>query len=434
MKKEAKIYTLLMGLLFLGMGADAQTEPLKRMAIMSDVHLMAPELLKSEGKAFENYIVHDRKMLVQSPELLDSACTNVIKFHPQVILITGDLTKDGELVSHQLLVKRYLQPLRNQGIRVFVIPGNHDVNNPHAVIYDGDEAKRTSTVSKEDFARIYHNFGYGDAIAKDAYTLSYVVQLDPKTRLIAVDACEYENNDFGKNICVTAGRIKPETLRFIKQQADDAHHKGMEVMMMMHHGLVRHFVWQDRVMKEYLVDHWKKNAKKIAKMDIKVCFTGHFHAQDVSQKYHITDVETGSTVSYPHPYRLLEVDTNNGTLSIKTERIHELSTMKNDSESLLQKSERFANSALSSVADDMLPAKVPSDVKKECSEILGKAYAMHLAGDEQRDAAFNAKLKNAVKHLRRYSWKWAFIMKKIGKYLSKDTKPSDNNLVIQYKR
>lgn len=108
--------------------------------------------------------------------------------------------------------------------------------------------------------------------------------------------------------------------------------------------------------------------------------------------------------------------------------------MKTDSESLLQKSERFANSALNSVADDMLPAKVPSDVKKECSEILGKAYAMHLAGDEQRDAAFDFKLKDAVRHLKHYSWKWAFIMKKIGKYLSKDTKPSDNNLVIQYKR
>lgn len=162
MKKEAKVYMLLMGLLFMGMGADAQTETLKRMAIMSDVHLMAPELLKSEGKAFENYIVHDRKMLAQSPELLDSACTNVSKFHPQVILITGDLTKDGELVSHQLLVSRYLQPLKNQGIRVFVIPGIHDVNNPHAVVYDGDEAKRTTTVS------IYH--GCGDRFHRELST------------------------------------------------------------------------------------------------------------------------------------------------------------------------------------------------------------------------------------------------------------------------
>lgn len=434
MKEKEKVFALLMGFVFMGMGAQAQTEPLRRMAIMSDVHLMAPELLKKEGKAFDNYIIHDRKMLAQSPELLDSACVNVENFHPQVVLIMGDLTKDGELVSHQLLVNHYLQPMRKQGIRVFVIPGNHDVNNPHAVVYDGDEAKRTATVSKDDFARIYNDFGYGNAIARDSHSLSYVVQLDPKTRLIAVDACEYENNDFDKNICVTAGKIKPETIRFIKQQTDDAHQKGMEVMMMMHHGLVRHFGWQDKVMKEYLVDHWKKNAKKIANMGIKVCFTGHFHAQDAAEKYHITDVETGSTVSYPHPYRLLDVDTDAGTLSIKTERIQELSSMKNASETLIQKSERYANSALNSVAESMIPANVPADVKKECSEVLGEAYAMHLTGDEQRSAAFNTKFKAAVKHLKHYSWKWAFIMQKIGKYLSQDTGLSDNNLVISYKR
>lgn len=69
--------------------------------------------------------------------------------------------------------------------------------------------------------------------------------------------------------------------------------------MMMHHGIVSHFNWQDKVMKEYLVEHWRKQAKQIAKMGIKVCFTGHFHAQDVSEKYGLTDMETGSTVSYP---------------------------------------------------------------------------------------------------------------------------------------
>lgn len=50
MKEKEKGIALLMGLVFMGMGAHAQTEPLKRMAIMSDVHLMAPELLKKKGK------------------------------------------------------------------------------------------------------------------------------------------------------------------------------------------------------------------------------------------------------------------------------------------------------------------------------------------------------------------------------------------------
>lgn len=149
--------------------------------------------------------------------------------------------------------------------------------------------------------------------------------------------------------------------------------------MMMHHGIVSHFNWQDKVMKEYLVEHWRKQAKQIAKMGIKVCFTGHFHAQDVSEKYGLTDMETGSTVSYPHPYRLIEVDEDKGTLRVRTGQIKELTFVKNSTETLQQKSERFANSALSSVMEHLVPKKVPTDVKQECGKVLGEAYARHLA-------------------------------------------------------
>ncbi len=403
------------------------------MAIMSDVHLMAPQLLVREGKAIDDYIANDRKMLVQSPELLDSAVKHVVDYRPQVVLVTGDLTKDGERVSHELLVNRYLKPLEEQGTRVFVIPGNHDVNNPHAKVYDGDATKRTATISAEDFALIYKEYGYGEAIARDAHSLSYVVQLDPKIRLIAVDACEYEENDFDKDICVTAGRIKPETMDFIARQAEEAHRQGMDVVMMMHHGIVSHFNWQDKVMKEYLVDNWRKQAQKIAKMGIKVCFTGHFHSQDVSEKYGLTDMETGSTVSYPHPYRLIEVDGREGTLTVRTERVKELTSMSGSGETLQQKSERYANSALSSVIEPMIPKKVPADVKQECGRVLGEAYAMHLAGDEHPSDDFKARLKAAAKRLKHYSWKWAFIMKKIGKYLSTDTGVADNDLTVYYR-
>lgn len=410
-----------------------QSEPLRRMAILSDVHLMAPELLRQTGKAFDEYIAQDRKLLRESPELLDTAFAHVAAANPQVILITGDLTKDGERVSHEMLVNRYLRPARERGARIFVIPGNHDVNNPHAKVYDGDRTERTTTVSAADFAQIYKDYGYGEAIARDTASLSYVVQLDSRTRLIAVDACRYEDNDFDKDICVTGGRIKPQTMAFIRQQADEAHRLGQDVLMTMHHGIVSHFNWQDRVMGEYLVDNWKQCARQIAKMGIKVCFTGHFHAQDVSERNGLYDMETGSTVSYPHPYRFVDIDTDKGTLSVRTERVKSLTSMKGSNETLETKSERFAQSALSSAMEGMVPKKVPEAIKSECAAVLGEAYALHLAGDEQPTADFRNRLKTAVKSLRPYSWKWAFIMGRIGRYLSTDTGVADNNLTLTYR-
>lgn len=414
------------------MAVSAQNEPLRRMAVMSDVHIMAPQLLVKEGKAFDDYIANDRKLLTQGPELLDSALAHTYAYHPQVLLITGDLTKDGERVSHEYLVSHYLKPAAAKGIRIFVIPGNHDVNNPHARVFDGDSTKRTTTVSPADFAAIYRDYGYGQALARDSHSLSYVVQLDPTTRLIAVDACKYEENDFKRDICVTGGRIKPETMQFIKQQADEAKRKGMKVVMMMHHGLVEHWKWQHRVMGEYLVDNYKRDAKRIAGMGIKVVFTGHFHSQDAASRDGITDIETGSTVSYPHPFRLIDVNPSSGTMSIRTNLIDKLGSMDGAPETLKQKSERFANSALSSVIEQMVPKKVPESVKKECGNVLGEAYAIHLAGDEKPSGDFRQRLKSACKDLRHYSWKWAFIMSKVGKYLSTDTGTPDNNLDVEY--
>ena len=110
-----------------------------------------------------------------------------------------------------------------------------------------------------------------------------------------------------------------------------------------------------------------------------------------------------------------------------------MGSMAGNNETLEQKSERFATSALSSVMESMVPKKVPEDVKTECAQVLGEAYAMHLGGDEQPTAYFKARFKAAVKRLRHYSWKWAFIMNKIGKYLSTDTGVRDNDTCIKYK-
>ncbi len=37
-------------------------------------------------------------------------------------------------------------------------------------------------------------------------------------------------------------------------------------------------------------------------------FTGHLHVQDVAQSNGVYDITTGSLVSYPHPYRVLEYE------------------------------------------------------------------------------------------------------------------------------
>ena len=60
----------------------AKQTQLKRMTVVSDIHLMAPSLLRHKGTALDSYIAHDRKMLMESTELLDSVSNSLANCQP----------------------------------------------------------------------------------------------------------------------------------------------------------------------------------------------------------------------------------------------------------------------------------------------------------------------------------------------------------------
>lgn len=401
------------------------------MAVISDVHVMNPNLLKQDGKAFADYVAHDRKMLKESAALMNQATERIIKEHPRYVLVTGDLTKDGETDSHLYLRDNYLVRMRRAGITVLVIPGNHDVDNPHAVEFIGDTTKRVPTPDKNGFAEIYNDYGYGQAIARDEASLSYVAQLDNGVRLLCLDACEYELNDYNKNTCVTAGRLKPETLQFIKTQAAKAKQQGCRMLAMMHHGVVQHWTWQEKAMGEYLVDDWRKTASLLGKLGIEVVFTGHFHAQDIAERNGVYDVETGSLVSYPSPYRIVKLCGN--IISITTKHLDGEGVELPSGDNLQQYGARFAHSGIHTIVGSMLPDKVPADLNRDICDVIADAYVAHLAGDERFDADSQSKIDKVSARLKKYSWKYNYIFRHIAKYLWTDLEPQDNDITITLK-
>ena len=76
----------------------------KSIIVMSDIHVMAPQLLVNRGTAYENYLNQDPKLLEYSGEVLEYLVGKTLQRNPDLVIIPGDLTKDGELLSHQLVV------------------------------------------------------------------------------------------------------------------------------------------------------------------------------------------------------------------------------------------------------------------------------------------------------------------------------------------
>jgi 3',5'-cyclic AMP phosphodiesterase CpdA len=232
-------------------------QPVK-IAIISDLHVMVPELLVNEGTAFEEYLARDRKMLRESVEILDTLIVSILELKPDLVLVTGDLTKDGERVSHELVASQ-LERLTDAGIQVLVVPGNHDINNPDAKIFDGDTATSTDTITRREFAAIYRHAGYDTRSRRDPDSLSYCRDVTDNLSILAIDACMDRFNTFvsrgdARDHCKTSGHLEPSTQQWLVKQAEQATAAGRRVIAMMHHHLVPHFHMEETLAAPYMVD------------------------------------------------------------------------------------------------------------------------------------------------------------------------------------
>ena len=303
-----------------------------KLVVISDLHVMAPELLVNEGTAFEQYLNRDRKMLRESLEILDTLVSDILELKPSLVLVTGDLTKDGERVSHQLVAGQ-LQRLVDAGIQVLVVPGNHDINNPDARIYDGDNSTPTDTITRSEFAEIYKNMGYDGQSRRDPDTLSYCRDVTDGLTILAIDACMDRLNTFvsrgdARDHCKTSGNLEASSQQWLVEQATAATSAGKRVIAMMHHHLVPHFHMEDTLAAPYMVDGAGQLCQRLVAAGVHVVFTGHLHISDIGQTSvnlgQMVEIATAAAVGYPCQWRVASCNTATGKMQLRTVTLHSL--------------------------------------------------------------------------------------------------------------
>ena len=303
-----------------------------KIAIISDLHVMAPQLLVNDGPAFEEYLNRDRKMLRESVEILDTLVGDIIEQKPHLVLVTGDLTKDGERVSHQLVAQQ-LQRLVDQGIQVLVVPGNHDINNPDAKVYDGDSTAPAETITRNEFAEIYRNMGYDERSRRDNDTLSYCRDITDGLTILGIDACMDRLNTFtsrgdARDHCKTSGHLEVSTQQWLVEQAAQATTVGRRVIAMMHHHLVTHFHMEDTLASPYMVDDANGLCQRLIDAGVHVIFTGHLHISDISQtsrqQGEMVEIATAAAVGYPCQWRMATCNTTASKMQLRSVSLHSL--------------------------------------------------------------------------------------------------------------
>lgn len=132
-------------------------------------------------------------MLPYSDKMAEALVYDAEQKKPAFIILSGDLTNNGERSSHQKLTEN-LKRIEQQGTTVYVIPGNHDLFNPWARSFSGDKQLLTDSITDKDFVKMYADFGYKEAVSRDKESLSYIVKAAPNLWILMIDSSQYLNN------------------------------------------------------------------------------------------------------------------------------------------------------------------------------------------------------------------------------------------------
>jgi hypothetical protein len=367
-----------------------------KIAVVSDIHYMDPSGLKEgaqTGAAFQFDRSFNHYSLVEfSAPIFSKIISELLLEKPDVVLFTGDLAKEGEEYNH-LRVNEKLQQLVDAGIKVYIVPGHSDINNPNSKEYIGNTSSPVPTITREQYVDMYANFGFKDAISKDVQestgilnSLSYVAEPTPGLRILCIDGVNYPpyyTPNYRK------GRIRQETMKWIKIQMEEAKKNNITVLGLMHHNLLEHFERQMETTPTALVDDWRARADSLASWGLEIMFTGHNHANDITVRDTlgrlIYDIQTGTIVSSTSPYRMCIL--KNKQLSISTSFITSIPVAIPGNLSFTEYAQVDVFNALERLFANVILASpvynIPPEFRPIAAPIVTRAFIAYLDGDEK---------------------------------------------------
>ncbi|WP_304675982.1 metallophosphoesterase [uncultured Lactobacillus sp.] len=270
--------------------------------VISDTHLIA-DSLHDHGQAFSQMQKTSQgKDLYYQETALSAFVRMAQKKKPAAIIVTGDVTFNGERVSAEKFAEIF-KPLKET--QLLVIPGNHDIYDGWAREFRGKKQYYAGQISPRMWRNIFKT-SYENAVSVDDKSLAYSVQLNPDYLLILADS-----NDYGKEEATTApataGFLGKEQRRWIKAQLQYASENNLQVIFCMHHNLYAH---NPAVNKGYVVDDYHELRKLLAQYNVKLVFSGHIHAQNImlpQDPCPATEIVTSSFCSNDQGYGVVKV-------------------------------------------------------------------------------------------------------------------------------
>lgn len=305
-----------------------------KLTFIADTHYFAPSLAKP-GRAYEMRSGSDQKCLLETGAIIDAAFETIKKAGTDAVLIAGDVSNDGEKISH-IEFREKLRDMKKT-VPVYLITATHDWccdQNPR--MYDGNAIYHdVETLDHTELRDFYYEFGPEQSDAEFITHLgvcSYTVDIGENVRILALND---DQNGKGR-----AG-FTEDHFKWIEEQIKKAHEDGKIMIGMEHHLLIAHvhpFITGGGT----CVGDREEVASRLADAGLRYMFVGHSHMQAVDKFVSeagntLTEVNIGSLVGYPSPMIQVEVDENGLHVSTMYLETFEYEGKKIDAQDYLKK-------------------------------------------------------------------------------------------------
>ena len=284
--------------------------------LVTDTHYFDSSF-KRTGEAYEKRSVTDQKCVAETPTIIDAGFEQIAQDkETDVILSPGDLVYRGEYQSH-IGFRERLYKLKEQGKRIYLITARHDYcEDGEPVEFDGDKTVPVKGMPRAELRDFYKDFGFGNAISEHSESMSYVAQIADGIRLLALN-CDGD--------CKGFKGLWDNQMKWALEEIKKAHESGNYIFAMTHYPLLPFSPVMNLIGDAKLTD-WEKRANELADAGLDLIFTGHMHAQAITdytteKGNTITDVQTGSFVGCPCAYRRVTFEDN--TVNIESYTIND---------------------------------------------------------------------------------------------------------------
>ena len=280
-----------------------------RLMVVSDTHYLAKSLYEGSAMFPRALRAGDGKLSQYGDELMDALAREAVRLKPDALVITGDLSFNGERASHEALAER-LGKIEAAGIPVWVVPGNHDINSAMPVGYGDDRWYAVEGVDEADFSEIYADFMMA---ATEGANLSYLAPVTDELWLAVTDVSFYQGGaqTFG---LFTAGHA--DWLEDAMHRAEAA---GATLITATHHSLLTHTEFSRD---SFLMFGNESMAALARAHGTRLNLSGHLHVQHIAEADGLADAALGALCVWPHRYALVTLG-DDGSLTYEARSLGE---------------------------------------------------------------------------------------------------------------